>query len=172
LVGEKIFDLWQSASVNLEQTILTYQDQLVETGKKVAWGIMDATGGMVQILASFIIAGILLVIEGVGESIRGFFIKLAGEKGDEYADVTMSTVGGVVKEIIGVALILALIHGVIFLLADIPLAGLSNLKREFLFQEVLSPRFDFIVIGRRSKTRGDGRHCEVRSSLVLFYRIY
>jgi hypothetical protein len=48
----------------------------------------------------------------------------------------MSTVGGVVKEIIGVALILALIHGVIFLLADIPLAGLSNLKREFLFQEV------------------------------------
>ena len=127
LVGDKVFALWKAASVNLEQTILTYQDQLVETGKKVAQGIINATGAMVQILAAFIIAGILLVIEGVGESIRSFFRKLAGEKGDEYADVTMSTVGSVVKGIIGVALILALIHGVIFLLAGIPLAGLWTL---------------------------------------------
>ena len=127
LVGNKLYDTWQAASVNLEQTIFKYKDQLLDVGKKLANGIVSSTMGVIQIMVSFIIAGILLAIGGGGESIRKFFRKLAGEKGDEFADITVATVGSVVKGVIGVALILAFLHGLIFLLAGIPFAGIWTL---------------------------------------------
>ena len=127
LIGEKLYAAWQSASVNLEQMIVQYKDQIFESASKVAKGIFSAAGGVIQLMVSLIIAGILLVIGGAGEAIRKFFRKLAGERGDEFADMTVKTVGSVVKGIIGVALILALLHGIIFMLAGIPYAGIWSL---------------------------------------------
>lgn len=127
VIGEKLYDTWQSASVNLEKTIVKHKDQLTETGKKIARGILGAGGAVVQIMVSLLIAGILLVVGGAGETIRKFFRKLAGDRGDEFADMTVKTVGSVVKGIIGVALILALLHGIILMLAGIPYAGIWTL---------------------------------------------
>jgi predicted PurR-regulated permease PerM len=127
IIGNRLYDTWQSASVNLEQTIVKYKDQLTEIGTKLAKGILGAASAVIQILVSLIIAGILLVIGGAGESIRKFFRKLAGDRGDEFADMTVKTVGSVVKGIIGVALILALLHGIILMLAGIPYAGIWTL---------------------------------------------
>ncbi len=127
LIGESMYSLWESASVNLKQVIIQYKDQLIEVGRKIASGILGALGGIVQIIASLIIAGILLVVGGVGESIRKFFRKLAGDRGDEFADTTLKTVGKVVKGVIGVAFILAILHGILFLLAGIPYAGIWTL---------------------------------------------
>ncbi len=127
IIGEKLFETWQSASVNLEQLVIKYKDQLFVVGSKLAKGILSAVGGVIQIVVALIIAGILLCIGGAGESIRKFFRKLAGERGDEFADMTLKTVGSVVKGIIGVALILALLNGIIFLFAGIPYAGIWTL---------------------------------------------
>jgi predicted PurR-regulated permease PerM len=127
IIGDKLYNTWQSASVNLEQTIVKYKDQLTEIGTKLAKGILGAASAVIQILVSLIIAGVFLVIGGAGESIRKFFRKLAGDRGDEFADVTVKTVGSVVKGIIGVALILALLHGIILMLAGIPYAGIWTL---------------------------------------------
>jgi predicted PurR-regulated permease PerM len=127
VIGEKLYDLWYNASVNLVQTAMKYKDQLIEVGSKIGSGILGAVGGIIQILISFIIAAILLVFGEAGEEIRKFFRKLAGKRGDEFADMTMKTVSSVVKGIIGVALILALLNGVLFMLAGIPYAGIWTL---------------------------------------------
>lgn len=127
LIGENVFAIWQDASQNLAETVSTYQDQFVGVGKSLVRGIMSATGDMIQIIVSFIIAGIVLAIDGVGESIRKFFRKIAGERGDEFADISLLTVGSVVKGVIGVALIQALLHGVLFLFSGIPFAGLLTI---------------------------------------------
>jgi predicted PurR-regulated permease PerM len=127
IIGEKLFEAWQNASVNLESFVMKYQDQLVETGTKVAKGIMSAAGGVVQIIVSLIIAGILLIFGDDTEGIRKFFRKLSPDRGDEFADMTIKTVGSVVKGVIGVALILAILNGVLFLLAGIPYAGIWTL---------------------------------------------
>jgi predicted PurR-regulated permease PerM len=127
IIGENIYDIWSSASVNLEQTVEKYRDQLVDAGRKLASGIMGSVGALAQITLSFIIAAVLLVIGGVGESIRKFFRKLAGTRGDELADVTMRTVSSVLKGVIGVALILAVLHGILFALAGIPYSGIWTL---------------------------------------------
>jgi predicted PurR-regulated permease PerM len=127
IIGEKLYDTWQSASGNLGQFVLKYKDQLVEVGSKIGKGILSAAGGVIQIVVALFIAGILLAIGGTGDEIRKFFRKLAGNKGDEFADIILKTVGNVVKGIIGVALILALLHGILFMLAGVPYAGIWTL---------------------------------------------
>lgn len=127
VIGENVYDVWNSASVNLEQTVEKYRDQLLDIVRKLASGIMGSVGAAVQILLSFIIAAIILVYGGAGEAIRKFFRKLAGERGDELADVTMGTVSSVLKGVIGVALIVAVILGILFFLAGVPYAGLWTL---------------------------------------------
>jgi len=124
IVGDKLYGYWNDASGNLEETILKYNDELLAFGKKLFQGTMNAASGVIQIVVAFIIAGILLVIGNAGESIRKFFRKIAGDRGDEFADVAVKTVGNVVKGILGVALILAIIHGLAFLLAGVPYAGI------------------------------------------------
>jgi predicted PurR-regulated permease PerM len=127
LIGSRLYETWLSASGNLEQFIIKHKDQLYDTGSKLAKGIVGAAGGVIQIMAALIIAGILLVFGGTGESIRKFFRKVAGDRGDEFADMTLQTVGNVVKGILGVALILALLNGIVFLLAGVPYAGIWTL---------------------------------------------
>lgn len=127
IVGDKVYKTWQSASANLGTTVMKYKDQLADIGKTLVKGILGSVSDMIKIIASFIIAGILLVIGGAGEAIRKFFRKLAGSKGDEFADVAKLTVGNVVKGVLGVAMIQALLIGIGFLLAGVPFAGLWTL---------------------------------------------
>ncbi len=127
IIGQKLYETWLGASENLEQLLLKYKDQILDVGSKVGKGILSAVGGVIQIMVSLCIAVILLAIGGTGESIRKFFRKLAGERGDEFADMTLKTVASVVKGILGVALILALLNGLIFMLAGVPYAGIWTL---------------------------------------------
>ena len=127
IIGEKLFDTWQSVSGNLEQLIVKYKDQLLGIGSKLAKGILSAAGAVIQIMVSLVIAGILLAIGGSGEAIRKFFRKVAGNNGDELADLTLKTVGSVVKGILGEALVLSMLHGIFFLVAGVPYAGIWTL---------------------------------------------
>jgi len=127
IIGDRVFDFWQNTSSNLEQTMLKYRDQLIDIGSKLFKGIFTSISAIIQILVSFIIAAVILVFGGIGESGRKFFRKLAGNRGDEFADVTMKTVNSVVKGVLGVALIVSIIHGIIFMIAGIPYAGLWSL---------------------------------------------
>lgn len=122
--GEKLYELWYSASTNLEQTVIKYNKELSGIGSKLAKGLISTGGGVFQMLISIIIAGVLLVIPGVGESIRKFFRKLAGERGDEFADITKKTVGNVVKGVLGVAFIQAILVGIGLFIAQVPYAGI------------------------------------------------
>ncbi|GAB1454227.1 AI-2E family transporter [Draconibacterium sp.] len=124
LIGEKIYDAWSTGSNNLEQFIIKYKEQLTGIGKKIGAGLLSATSGVFQMIGAVIIAGILLVVQGLGESARKFFRKVAGKNGDHFADIAKLTIGNVVKGVLGVALIQALLIGIGFLLAGIPLAGL------------------------------------------------
>jgi predicted PurR-regulated permease PerM len=127
IIGGQLYDFWLNASSDLQQLIVKYQDQLITVGSKVGKGILGAVGGVIQILIALIISGILLIFGGAGEEIRKIFRKLAGDNGDEFADMTVKTVASVVKGVIGVALVLALLNGLLFMLAGIPYAGIWTL---------------------------------------------
>lgn len=132
IVGEKLYDGWQNAHHNLKQYIAQHQDQLADVASKLAKGILSAAGGVFQMMAALIIAGILLVIGGAGEGIRKLLRKIAGNRGDEFADITKITVGNVVKGVLGVAVIQSALIGFGFMLAGVPYAGVWTLIVFFL----------------------------------------
>jgi len=128
VIGDKLYYTWLSSSVNLEQTVGKHREQLIEYGSKAAKSILSSAGDLIQIIISLIIAGILLVIGGAGEAIRKFFRKIAGgSKGDDFADLVLNTVGSVLKGVLGESLVMAMLFGIVFLLAGIPYAGLWTL---------------------------------------------
>jgi len=124
IVGGKLYDFWQNVTTDIKPVVLKYQDQILEFGKKVGQGILSAFGSIIQIMISLLIAGVLLAIGGTAENVRKFFRKVGGERGDEFADLTIKTVAAVVKGILGESLVMALLNGTVFFLAGVPYAGI------------------------------------------------
>ena len=123
--AQPIVAIWQSASDNLQEAAVKYKDQII-VGSKYVLALIASTGfGILQFVISIIIAGVFLAYakEG-GTAIRSIFTKLAGEKGQEFADVSEGTIRSVVKGILGVAIIQTLMAGTGFFLAGVPAAGL------------------------------------------------
>lgn len=127
IIGDGFYKVWLAGSTDIKVLIIKYQDQLIIAGKKAAEGIAASIGAVFQMIFSIIIAGVLLAYSHTGESLRKFFRKIAGSRGDEFADVTDKTVGNVVKGILGVALIQSLLIGAGLLIAGVPYAGLITL---------------------------------------------
>ena len=140
VIGEKLYNFWQSAYHNLEQIFINYKEQIIDIGKRIVTGIFSAAGGLIQLIISLCIAGAILSAGGVNESFRKFFRKAGGENGDEIADITFKTVGSVVKGVIGEALVIALMNGILFTLAGVPYAGLWALLI-FIFAVIQLPVF-------------------------------
>lgn len=127
VIGNKLYGIWLAGAADIGKFVMKYSDQLVDFGSKVAKGTLGAVSGIIQLMAAMIIAGILLVVRGTAEAVRKFFRKVAGNRGDEFADVAKLTIGNVVKGVLGVAIIQAFLMGIGFMLAGIPYAGLWTL---------------------------------------------
>ena len=127
VIGEKLYEIWYATSTDLGGTIIKYKSELVGVGGKIAKGILSVGGGIFQLLVALIIGGVLLAIQDTGESVRKFVRKLAGDRGDEFADIIKMTVGNVVKGVLGVAFLQAILVGIGFFLAGIPYAGIWTL---------------------------------------------
>jgi len=86
---------------------------------------MGTALGLLQFSLSIIIAGIFMAnAGGSGKMARDLFIRLAGERGANFADIANKTVHNVVKGILGVAIIQAMLAGTGFFVAGVPAAGL------------------------------------------------
>jgi predicted PurR-regulated permease PerM len=133
LVGPTLFSLWQSAYENLAGFAVEHKSQLL-TG--LSWflsAITNAGLGMLILLGSIIISGILLVFadEGAG-SLRRIAVRLMGERGNEVVSNAEVTIRNVARGILGVAFIQAFLVGAGLLVAGIPGAGLWALVSFFL----------------------------------------
>jgi predicted PurR-regulated permease PerM len=127
LVGEKAYNTWQMAHSDPEKTLTAYRPQIKEAGRMFVKSAAAIMGDIFSLLVSIIIAGVLLATPGTQSFVRKFFIKLVGERGDEFTDLAEKTIRNVTKGILGVAVIQSSIMGIIFFLAGVPYAGLLML---------------------------------------------
>lgn len=127
VIGEKIYDIWNQASLNLEVFISKYQEQIKEIGKLFLDGFLGIGSSILQFILATIIAGILLATKGTDDFTRKLFSKIVGSKGNEFTDIAAKTVGNVTKGVLGVAIIQAALVGIGFLLAGVPYSGIWTL---------------------------------------------
>jgi predicted PurR-regulated permease PerM len=124
LIGEKTYNLWEQASLNLDAFTTKYKDQIYNIGKSFLNNLLDIASTVLAFAVSIIIAGILLATKGTEDVSKKIFRRLVGERGDRIAKLAVDTVGNVTKGILGVAIIQSILIGIGLLLAGVPYAGL------------------------------------------------
>ncbi|MEF3097912.1 AI-2E family transporter [Raoultella terrigena] len=126
IVGEKISALWLKASMDLPGLINSYRTQLGEIARQVLSILASMGGGLVGFILSFIVAGIMMAWGSAGaSSARRIAIRITDEKkGLTLTRICTSTIRAVAQGVIGVALIQALLVGIIMIVAGIPAVGI------------------------------------------------
>ena len=111
LIGGKVFSIWSSFSVNIEDALNNYEGEIAQAGKSVLSSII-------------LISGVLLATKGTNALMQKFFVRLLGDKGTSFSKLSENTIKGVTKGVIGVAFIQATLLGILFALAGVPYAGI------------------------------------------------
>ncbi len=127
IIGEKVYALLDSASTNLEKTLIDHKDQIKDIATKVVSSLVSSIVTILQIVLSVIIAGVLMASTSAQNLATNFIMRIAGDKGDEFLDITISTVRQVVKGVIGVAVIQTMIQAVGLFLCGVPFPGILTL---------------------------------------------
>jgi predicted PurR-regulated permease PerM len=123
LIGEKAYGFLYALSTDLKAGVLQYKEQIAEVSKKLLGSVLSSTVALLQVILSVIIAGVLMVSTSAQDLATNFIKRIAGDSGDEFLNISVSTVYQVVKGILGVAIIQTLIQAVGLFGAGIPFAG-------------------------------------------------
>lgn len=125
LVGEKIYNVWHLASVNIDQVIVKFTPQLKAMSKTVFSAIMGGGLGILQFFISIIIAGVFMVnAEGSVKAVQNFMTRLSPKNGEEFVKMSAATIRSVAQGVIGIAIVQAAFVGLGFWAVDVPGAGL------------------------------------------------
>lgn len=116
---------WDDASKNIGQVMQDHSEQIKKIALWVFGAFSNFSQGLLQFVASIIIAGVLFVYSTtIHASSKKIFVKLAGTYGESFSEISVATIRNVVKGILGVAVIQATMAGIGFFAAGIPFAGL------------------------------------------------
>lgn len=125
VVGSFLHGIWLRASTDLPGLLLLYEKQW----SALLIGIASSAGGAAVSLVYFMIAlalaGFLLHHStGLERVARGLLKRLSGHRSEEIAALMVNTVQGVMKSVVVVSILQALLAGIGFVVAGIPLAGI------------------------------------------------
>jgi predicted PurR-regulated permease PerM len=106
---------------------MQHKKEILELFKIILGTAVNSLVTVLMIILSIIIAGVLMVSKSAQDLATNFVKRIAGNSGDEYLDMSVSTVHQVVKGILGVAIIQTLLQAIGLFGADIPFAGILTL---------------------------------------------
>ena len=129
IVGKKIHAFWSRAYSDLPALVQSMQPKIGELARAALAFVAGIGVGVLQFLASFIIAGIIMAFGQAGDrTCQAIFERLAGGgRGAALARLSTATIRAVAQGVIGVAFIQALIVGLCLLIAGVPWAGVLTL---------------------------------------------
>jgi len=133
LIGEKVHEVWASASQNLTQTLIPFKAEIKSAAGSVFSALGNGLGTVFFFIGAVIIAAFFLTgAEGAVHFYKTIMRRLLGEKGDEWANLSALTIRSVVTGVIGVAVIQALFAFVGLVLMGVPLSIIWALAIMFL----------------------------------------
>lgn len=128
LVGTKIYEIWHAAASDLESVLLEYKSEIASFAETLLANIGMVGIGFVQFVAAIIISGFVLSNSAKCIDFTSrLMVRLAGEKGHEYARISGQIVSGVTRGILGVSFLQSAIATAGFVVMDIPVAGFWGL---------------------------------------------
>lgn len=133
LIGEKTYELWESASKNLTQTLQPFSKNIKQVAKELIATIGESLKMILFSIVAIIIAAFLLKDEERYAKIyKDISKRLIGERGEEWANLSALTIRSVANGIIGVAVIQATFALLGLVAMDVPFAILIAIIVMFL----------------------------------------
>jgi predicted PurR-regulated permease PerM len=125
IVGTTIYDVWSRAHDDLPGLVQSMQPKIGELARKALSIVANIGVGMLQLLASFIVSGILMAYGEAGtRGSRAIFERIVGsDRGETLARLSTATIRAVAQGVIGIAFVQALLVGLALLVAHVPGAG-------------------------------------------------
>lgn len=125
IVGERLHALWSKAHDDLPAVLASLQPKLGDLTRKALAIVASIGAGLLQFLASFIVAGIVLAYSHAGERrTRAISERIMGPgSGEAFAKLTAATIRAVAQGVVGIAFVQALLVGLALLVARVPWAG-------------------------------------------------
>jgi predicted PurR-regulated permease PerM len=125
LIGKQIFDLWEKSSENLMVIIDKLKPYLTTVLPTLFSSAAGVIGTIFQFIFSVIIAGVLLLYAEEGRKVAISFFKLIiGDDGEGFVNLSKSTINGVVRGVLGTALLQTVFLGIGMFALEIPGAGI------------------------------------------------
>ncbi len=124
LIGPWMYENWLQLSQNFGGSVKGFLPQITTGGEKILGALANTGIGILQFAVSIIIAGIFLIFfERGSESGRKIFNRLAGDRGEEFLEISLLTIRNVATGVLGVAIIQTTLMSTGLILSDIPLAA-------------------------------------------------
>ena len=125
VIGDALFEQWSEASANITGFLAKHAEDIKPYALKLLDLLSSAGMGILLLMASFLVAGVLMVFgEHGAELAKLFFARLVGKRGEVMEKSVAITVRNVAKGVIGVAFIQGIMAGIGLVVAGVPLAGL------------------------------------------------
>ena len=125
IVGDKIHAAWSMAYSDLPALVQSMQPKIGDLAKSALGFVAGIGGGVLQFLASLIIAGVIMAFGKSGdEASLAIFARIVGSaRAGKFAKLSTATIRAVAQGVIGVAFIQAILVGLALLVAGVPWAG-------------------------------------------------
>lgn len=125
LIGSQLYEFWDQASSNFRSVLRQIAPYLKPFAGTLLGFAGDAGVGAIKFLLSVAVAGLMLPYgQQLMAAGRGFLSRIVPEQSEHFLDLAGATIRSVSQGVIGIAVIQALLAGVGFKLAEIPVAGL------------------------------------------------
>ena len=123
--GERIYDMWSRAHADLPSMVQSMQPKIGQLARKALSIVASIGFGLLQFLASFVIAGIVMAYGEAGaRGSRAIFERIVGpERGERFVRLGTATIRAVAQGVIGIAFVQAILVGLGLLVAHVPWAG-------------------------------------------------
>ncbi len=125
VLGTEIDEAWALAASNLDDAVHRYGPAVLPAGGTVVAKVAEIGADVLKFVVSVVIAGFLFLPgPRLAAGARAFASRLVRPRGAHFVDLAGATIRNVSRGVIGVALLQALLAGIILYLAGIPGAGL------------------------------------------------
>lgn len=133
LVGEPLEEAWALASTNLDDAVAKYGPAILPTGGSILARVAALGADLLKFVLSVVIAGFLFIPgPRLAAGARAFASRLIAPRGAHFVDLAGATIRNVSRGVIGVALLQALLAGLVLMVAGVPGAGLAAFAILFL----------------------------------------
>lgn len=129
VVGQQAHELWSEAHADLPAFVQSMQPKIGDLSRKALAMVAAIGGSVLMFLFSFIIAGIIMAFgqSGAG-STRSIYDRIVGvERSEEFARLCTATIRTVALGVLGIALVQAIVVGLLMLVAGVPFTGVLAL---------------------------------------------